>query len=187
MTCFENEEWINRYLDGELGPAERRRFEQHLAGCPSCQQELAQTRALFAVLQGLENAPAPAGMADEVLEGLTPRRAPRLSRWILIAQAAATLLMLGLAYPRLAVWYEQLAAWLTPGWLSAELAQAVAWGRGLWATLADELSGLRWSWPRGLGLTWPQAAMMAAALVGLWWLGNRLLLAPGSNGTGGTR
>lgn len=187
MTCLENEEWINRYVDGELDPAEQKRFEQHLAGCHACQQELAQTRALFAVLQGLEDAPVPTGMASEVLEGLTPQAAPRVSRWILIAQAATTLLLLCLAYPRLASWYEQVAAWFAPGWLFAQFAQAAAWGRELWIWLSGVLAGgLTWSWPRGFGLAWPQAALMAVALVGLWWLGNRLLLAPGSNGTGGT-
>jgi anti-sigma factor RsiW len=186
MTCLKDEEWINRYLDGELSPSERRRFQQHLAGCPACQRDLARTRALFAVLEGLQDAPVPAGLPNEVLGGLSPQPAPRFSLWVLAAQVAATLLFLGLAYPQLAIWYEQLGTWFAPGWLSSQIAHVAAWGRDVRTWLVEvPASHLRWSWPQGFGLTWSQAAVIVVALISLWWIGNQLLLAGRSNRTGG--
>ena len=41
MIHSEHEIPIHEYLDNELTPAERARFEEHLSTCPSCQQELA--------------------------------------------------------------------------------------------------------------------------------------------------
>src|ERR1700743_211642 len=41
---------VDAYHDGELSPAERIAFEKHLAECPPCQADLAQTRMLAAVL-----------------------------------------------------------------------------------------------------------------------------------------
>jgi len=35
---------LSAYLDGELGPAERRQVEEHLAGCPKCVAALADLR-----------------------------------------------------------------------------------------------------------------------------------------------
>lgn len=35
-TCKEVIEYLMSYLEGELSPAEREVFEQHLAACPPC-------------------------------------------------------------------------------------------------------------------------------------------------------
>ncbi len=35
---------LNAYFDGELGPAERRQVEEHLAGCPECARKLSEFR-----------------------------------------------------------------------------------------------------------------------------------------------
>jgi anti-sigma factor RsiW len=187
MTCLGHEESINRYLDGALGPSEQAHFERHLAGCQVCQTELAQTRALFAVLDGLQEVTAPADLSEAVLEGLPRPPASPLGRWLLATQAAVTVVLLALSYPTLKAWYGRTGAWLAPGWLSNMVADVAAWGQstsqGLIPTLP--VSALP-AWPEGLGLTWPQATLMAVALVGLWALGNRLLLAARPNGTGGT-
>ena len=44
-------EHLNAYLDGELSGWRRERIEQHLAGCPDCQAELAALRRLSQALQ----------------------------------------------------------------------------------------------------------------------------------------
>lgn len=187
MTCLGNEDRINCYLDGELSPPEMEQFEEHLAGCQACQRELARARALFAVLDGLQEAPVPAGFGQEVLAGLRCQPASSLGRWILIAQVAATLVLLALAYPTLTAWYVRANAWFAPGWLSNQVAAAVAWARTMQAWLAGALTAdLEQAWPPGFGLTWPQAAFIALALVGLWAVSNRLLFANQPNGTGGT-
>lgn len=202
MTCHGNEDWINRFLDGELAPEEGARFEEHLAGCAACRRELDQMRGLFAVLGSLEAQPAPGGMAEAVLARAPRPSAPPWFRWVLAAQAAATGMLLVLAYGRLVDWYEQLKTWLVPGWLANQvgwLTNQANWLAAQIDSLAGELAAL-WTrlagmpgelaapaWLPGLALTWPQAALMVLALAGLWLAGNRLLLAPKQNGTGGIR
>jgi len=44
LPCQEVVELVTDYLEGALSPAEHRRFEAHLAGCPHCTEYLAQMR-----------------------------------------------------------------------------------------------------------------------------------------------
>jgi anti-sigma factor RsiW len=186
MTCFENEDWVDRYLDGRLSPAEQARFEEHLAACPTCQGKVTQLGTVFAALDLLQEVPAPANFRAQVMTGLPRRAASPVARWLLLAQAAAALLLLALALPTLRAWYARVSVWLSPGWLSRTAADVAAWGRNAWASLAPALIlDLNLSWPKGLGLAWPQAAILAMVLVGLWVLGNRLLLTTEPNGRGG--
>jgi anti-sigma factor RsiW len=185
--CAKAELQIREYLDDELDLAGRARFEEHLAECPSCQRELANARSLFASLEGLQPVEEPAGFKEGVMAGLPRRTSLPLGRWLLAGQMVATMALLALAYPLLASWYERLGGWLAPGWLSRLLADAVVRGEGAWAWLVSTFTvSIDLTWPRGLGLAWPQAALLALALVGLWWLGNRLLLTAEKNHNGGT-
>jgi anti-sigma factor RsiW len=44
LVCKEVVELVTHYLGGTLSPAERGRFEHHLATCPPCTAYLAQVR-----------------------------------------------------------------------------------------------------------------------------------------------
>ena len=44
LPCQVVVELVTDYLEGALTPAERRRFESHLSGCPHCTEYLAQMR-----------------------------------------------------------------------------------------------------------------------------------------------
>ena len=44
LVCQEVVELVTDYLEGALSPADRRRFEAHLAACPHCTEYLAQMR-----------------------------------------------------------------------------------------------------------------------------------------------
>ena len=44
LACQQVVELVTDYLEGALSPAEHRRFEAHLAGCPHCTEYLAQMR-----------------------------------------------------------------------------------------------------------------------------------------------
>ena len=47
LVCQEAVELVTDYLEGALSPAQRRRFEAHLASCPDCPEYLAQIRAVI--------------------------------------------------------------------------------------------------------------------------------------------
>jgi len=42
MTCREFVEFLWRYVEGELSPAERSTFDDHIANCPDCKRYLRQ-------------------------------------------------------------------------------------------------------------------------------------------------
>ena len=44
LPCQEVVEMVTDYLEGALSPADRRRLERHLVGCPHCTEYLAQMR-----------------------------------------------------------------------------------------------------------------------------------------------
>ena len=44
LTCRELVELVTEYVEGALPPAERERFERHLATCPGCETYVAQMR-----------------------------------------------------------------------------------------------------------------------------------------------
>jgi len=46
VACDEYKELMMGYLDNELNPEQRRRFEEHLAGCPECAGELEEFRKI---------------------------------------------------------------------------------------------------------------------------------------------
>jgi anti-sigma factor RsiW len=49
LSCQELVELVTDYFDGALPPAERARFEAHVAGCPGCDRYLAQMRTTIAL------------------------------------------------------------------------------------------------------------------------------------------
>ena len=49
VDCREAVELVTDYLEDALSPAQRRRFEAHLAHCPDCPEYLAQMRAIVAL------------------------------------------------------------------------------------------------------------------------------------------
>jgi anti-sigma factor RsiW len=51
LTCRELVELVTDYLEGALPPAERARFEAHLAECPGCEAYLGQMHGTVAVLR----------------------------------------------------------------------------------------------------------------------------------------
>ena len=66
MTCRRVTELITDYLDGALSPADRRRFETHLAGCDGCTTYLEQMRATIETLGIIDLDQVP----DDVVESL---------------------------------------------------------------------------------------------------------------------
>jgi hypothetical protein len=187
MSCQKYSDWIDPYLDGELDSSSAAGFEQHLAGCPDCQHELAQVRAIFTILDSLQDEPAPSHLSRQVMAGLPVGAGAPWLRWVLAGQVVATAGLLLLAYPTLAAWSAQAGQWLEPGWLSNLVRTAGHRLGELWGAAASTLALVDvWALPQGLDLNLTQAAVAAVVLAGMWFAGNRLLFAQ-SNQTGGTR
>ena len=53
LTCRELVELVTDYLDGALSPAERGRFDAHLAVCPHCRAYLAQMQVTVRMIGDL--------------------------------------------------------------------------------------------------------------------------------------
>jgi len=91
---------LGSYLLGALGPAERHEVDAHLAGCPSCREELAAYAAVPGLLSRLDVAEVtggtllpPSSLLPSVLDAVESERAGQarqLSRWRLAAAALAT-------------------------------------------------------------------------------------------------
>jgi anti-sigma factor RsiW len=48
LTCQELVELVTEYFEGTLSPAERARFDAHVADCPGCENHLEQMRMTIA-------------------------------------------------------------------------------------------------------------------------------------------
>jgi len=49
MTCHDYKDLLMGYLDNELSEEQKKRFEEHLAGCPECAGELKEFQKLKAI------------------------------------------------------------------------------------------------------------------------------------------
>ncbi|MFI5091165.1 MAG: anti-sigma factor family protein [Terriglobales bacterium] len=68
MKCREMVELMTDYLEGTLSPADRARFEEHIAGCDGCTAYLEQLRATRKVLGKLADEPIPEPVKAELLK-----------------------------------------------------------------------------------------------------------------------
>ncbi len=71
---------LDALLDGELGPEDAARAEEHLTGCAACRDLAAATRALARALPR-PPAPVPAGFAAATRARALGRRLPEAPLW----------------------------------------------------------------------------------------------------------
>jgi len=90
-----NAESFYLYLEGELGPAERRGLEAHLEGCPACREALAERRLLHEAFTSLPPLEVPPDFALSVMDRL-PEPAEARPRWLAPLVAATASLIVGL-------------------------------------------------------------------------------------------
>lgn len=67
MTCRELVEQVTDYLEERMAPADRARFEEHLAVCPGCQAYLEQLRVTIAALGRLPEEQLGGAARDDLL------------------------------------------------------------------------------------------------------------------------
>jgi anti-sigma factor RsiW len=73
MTCREAIDFLASYLDGELPPDVRARFDEHLAECPSCVAYLQTYQAtirLGKAVYALPDLAPPAEMPEELVQAI---------------------------------------------------------------------------------------------------------------------
>ena len=75
LVCRELVELVTDYLEGRLSRRDRKRFEQHIAGCDGCTAHLAQMRRTIAMTGRLTEEQIPAPARDELLAAFRDWRA----------------------------------------------------------------------------------------------------------------
>ncbi|KYH33587.1 zf-HC2 domain-containing protein [Neomoorella mulderi] len=109
MQCREARGLFSPCLDGELSPAEREVFRQHLGECPDCRAEWKRWQDISRALRGLE-APvaAPPGFATAANARLAARQRVRpwqgIRRWAAAAAAVAVLAAGSIGYAARGLW-----------------------------------------------------------------------------------
>ena len=68
LSCRELVELVTDYFEGALAPAERARFEQHLAACSGCTRYVEQLRATVSTVGRLEPDAVPPDAEAALLE-----------------------------------------------------------------------------------------------------------------------
>jgi anti-sigma factor RsiW len=68
LACRDIVELVTAYLEHDLGPAERERFEEHLVFCDGCGTYLEQMRATIAATGRLQRTVLPAELEQRLLE-----------------------------------------------------------------------------------------------------------------------
>jgi predicted anti-sigma-YlaC factor YlaD len=94
MTCQDSKDLMMAYLDNELNPTDRRKLEDHLAGCAACAREMGE----FKRLKQMTDTIALAEPADRVWEqywGNVYNRMERGVGWVIFSVAAILLLVYG--------------------------------------------------------------------------------------------
>ena len=74
VSCRRLVESISDYLDGALSPADRRRFEEHLAACPQCRGYASQMRGTIQRLGRLPPESLPTKVERELLRAFRDRK-----------------------------------------------------------------------------------------------------------------
>lgn len=91
MSCFSADR-IYLYLEGELGPDDRRAFEEHLGSCPICRDALEERRPLHQAFTSLPPLEIPLGFARAVMARIPERTGTALSRAAAFATGALALM-----------------------------------------------------------------------------------------------
>jgi anti-sigma factor RsiW len=73
MTCEEVAARVTDYLDGALSPADRARFEAHVAGCDDCRTYVAQFARTLSALGALDGDDVDADPLEALLEAFRAR------------------------------------------------------------------------------------------------------------------
>ncbi len=94
MTCHDYKDLMMGYLDNELSAESRRRFEEHVAGCPECAEELKEFKRLKAITDEVTLVEPEDRMWQDYWSGVY-NRIERGVGWIVFSVAAILLTVYG--------------------------------------------------------------------------------------------
>ena len=94
MTCHEWKDMMMGYLDNELNDEQKRRFEEHLKGCPECTEELKEFRKLKAITDEVTLVEPEDKLWQDYWGGIY-NRIERSLGWIIFSIAAMLLIIYG--------------------------------------------------------------------------------------------
>jgi predicted anti-sigma-YlaC factor YlaD len=94
MTCHDYKDLMMGYLDGELSDEQKRRFEEHLAGCPECAGELKEFKRLKAITDEVTLIEPEDRLWRDYWGGIY-NRIERGAGWIVFSVAAILLIIYG--------------------------------------------------------------------------------------------
>lgn len=94
MTCHDYKDMMMGYLDNELSDEQRRRFEEHLAGCPECAGELKEFQKLKAITDEVTLVEPEDRIWQDYWNGIY-NRIERSIGWVIFSVAAILLAIYG--------------------------------------------------------------------------------------------
>lgn len=71
MECREIQEVLSAYVDGEIGPQEKTRVEEHLPSCNDCTRALSELRAAIGHIRKLEELDPPPWLTRKIMAQVT--------------------------------------------------------------------------------------------------------------------
>jgi anti-sigma factor RsiW len=95
VTTCPRPEHLYLYLEGELGPYDAAKLEEHLEVCAACRDALAERRVLHEAFTTLPPFKVPEGFARRVMDAL-PEREARRAGWLAPLVAGVAALSVGL-------------------------------------------------------------------------------------------
>ncbi len=94
MTCHDYKDLMMGYLDNELSDEQKRQFEEHLAGCSECKDELEEFRKLKAITDEVTLVEPEDRIWQDYWDGIY-NRIERSAGWIVFSVAAILLVIYG--------------------------------------------------------------------------------------------
>jgi predicted anti-sigma-YlaC factor YlaD len=94
MTCHDWKDMMMGYLDNELDEEQKKRFEEHLKGCPECKKELQEFKNLKAITDEVTLVEPEDKLWTDYWSGVY-NRIERGTGWIIFSIAAIILIVFG--------------------------------------------------------------------------------------------
>jgi predicted anti-sigma-YlaC factor YlaD len=94
MTCHDFKDLMMGYLDNELSDEARRRFEEHVAGCPECAREIKEFKRLKAITDEVTLVEPEDRLWQDYWNGIY-NRIERSIGWVVFSVAAILLTIYG--------------------------------------------------------------------------------------------